>query len=82
MLEGAGGREVLDGARGDDRLSGGVGNDSLEGAKGKDKLAGGAGNDAVNARDGKRDRVDCGKGRDRARVDRVDNVRQCERVRR
>jgi RHS repeat-associated protein len=41
---------------------------------------GAGGDDAVQARDGARDRVACGPGRDRARVDRLDRVKGCERV--
>jgi hypothetical protein len=43
-------------------------------------LKGGPGNDVLLAADGKRDLVDCGKGRDRATVDRIDRVRGCESV--
>ena len=40
----------------------------------------GAGPDLLRARDGEPDRVDCGPGRDRARVDDRDRVRRCEAV--
>ena len=32
----------------------------------------------ISARDGRRDRVDCGSGRDSARIDKKDRVRACE----
>jgi len=37
--------------------------------------------DSVFARDGRRDHVACGGGRDTARIDAKDRVRACERVR-
>lgn len=37
-------------------------------------------NDTLQARNGLRDFVDCGAGRDTAYVDRIDVVRHCERV--
>jgi hypothetical protein len=46
-------------------------------------MEGDEGNDTLNARDGARDRVDCGPGRrDVAVVDRRDRVKGCETVRR
>lgn len=77
-----GGRDAdrLLGGRGPDRLVGGRGADRLLGGRGRDRLAGGAGADALLSRDGTRDIVRCGKGRDRAVSDRVDSVRGCERV--
>ncbi|CAN5497150.1 hypothetical protein BH20ACT15_BH20ACT15_06190 [soil metagenome] len=41
-----------------------------------------SGRDFVKSRDGKRDVVRCGKGKDRAVVDRRDKVKGCESVRR
>lgn len=88
-LNGRGGRDCLVGGAGDDRLSGGPGADRLEGGSGRDvltgdagrdRMLGGTGNDKLHARDGERDVVDCGRGRDAAVVDRIDRVRSCERV--
>jgi CSLREA domain-containing protein len=81
-LRGLGGNDHLNGRGGDDCLDGGAGNDVLTGGPGKDRLLGGGGNDVVNARDHQKDSVDCGRGRDRAIVDRIDRVRRCERVKR
>jgi RTX calcium-binding nonapeptide repeat (4 copies) len=74
-----------------DELRGGPGSDRLKTGCGDDLLAGGAGNDSINARDPSkkklggslgrrlRDYVNCGGGRDVARVDRKDLVSQsCE----
>jgi Ca2+-binding RTX toxin-like protein len=61
-----------------DDLRGGAGRDRLSGGGGTDRLAGGSGRDFLLARDGRRDRVDCGAGRDRARTDAKDRVLACE----
>ena len=76
------GNDSLYGGSGSDRLSGNAGNDRLDGGAGKDSLVGGAGRDRINAKDGKRDRVDCGAGRDTATVDKKDRLRHCERTKR
>ena len=61
-------------------LSGSDGNDTLTGGAGGDSLAGNRGDDTLNARDGFADRVDCGRGVDRAVVDQFDDVAGCESV--
>jgi Ca2+-binding RTX toxin-like protein len=81
-VDGAGGKDRVRGDDGDDRVRGGVGDDRVVGDAGTDRIFGGAGNDVVDARDGEPDRVDCGPGRDLARLDRRDRlVRGCERLR-
>jgi Ca2+-binding RTX toxin-like protein len=82
LLYGLRGNDVLLGGKGNDVLSGGPGNDVLDGGTGLDRLYGGPGNDTLRARDGQRDVVDCGPGRDAATVDRLDRVSGCEIVRR
>ena len=80
-VDGGAGNDVTDGGTGNDIVRGGTGNDHLIGGKGGDRLFGGSGNDTVDARDGQRDRVDCGSGKsDRVYVDRGDRVSHCERV--
>jgi hypothetical protein len=54
--------------------------DRLRGTRRADVICGGAGNDVLLARDGVRDRIDGGPGRDRAVVDRIDRVTSVERV--
>ena len=81
-LLGGAGNDRLRGDGGNDTLSGGSGNDTLAGAGGRNSYSAGAGKDTVNARNRKRERVNCGSGRDKATVDRSDKVRGCERVRR
>ena len=81
-LFGGDGVDKLSGGAGDDYLSGGNGNDKLTGGAGRNRLFGRAGNDTLNARNGVRETVDCGSGRDVATVDRNDRTRGCERVRR
>jgi Ca2+-binding RTX toxin-like protein len=76
------GNDRLIGNAGNDLLMGGPGRDRLSGGAGRNRLLGGSGNDRLRAVNGRRDRVNCGRGRDRARVDSFDRVRGCERVRR
>jgi Ca2+-binding RTX toxin-like protein len=80
---GAAARPVLNGTNRADRITGGArgetirgrgGDDRLRGGAGKDLLLGGRGNDVLRARDGERDRVSCGPGRDRAVLDRLDAI--------
>lgn len=88
-LSGRGGADVLRGLAGGDRLAGGPGADSLLGGPGGDTLDGGPGADALDggpgadvmlARDGVRETVVCGRGRDRATLDRRDVAVGCEVV--
>jgi hypothetical protein len=43
---------------------------------------GGAGNDTIQAKDGARDTIDCGPGKDSVAADKTDVVKRCESVRR
>lgn len=79
-LYGDAGNDRLEGGSGRDTLSGGPGDDLLIPGAGADRVAAGTGNDTVSARDGARDVIDCGPGRDTATVDRVDRVTGCETV--
>ena len=88
LIRGRRGHDCLIGGSGDDRLEGQLGADRLTGGRGRDVLVGGPGvnaydagpgNDYVNARNARREMVRCGRGRDRARVDRRDRVVSCER---
>jgi Ca2+-binding RTX toxin-like protein len=81
LVGGSGGDRLLGGS-GYDRLTGGRGADTLVGGSGVNRYDAGAGNDVVNARNGRAELVSCGSGRDRARIDRRDRVRNCERVKR
>lgn len=79
-LTGSSGKDKLSGGTGNDVLTGGAGNDSLAGGQGTNRLTAGAGNDRVNSANGKRETVNCGRGRDSVRADRSDRLRGCERV--
>lgn len=70
-LEGGSGADRLLGGGGNDRLLGGSLGDVLLGGAGNDILRGGSGNDVLLARDGRRDVVDGGPGRNTGRVDRA-----------
>jgi Ca2+-binding RTX toxin-like protein len=89
VLLGQGGRDrllatpdgsVLHGGNGHDRLVGGPGPDNLTGGRGADVIGGAKGRDLVRAIDGSRDRVSCGPGIDRAKVDGIDRVKGCEHL--
>jgi Ca2+-binding RTX toxin-like protein len=75
---GNGGNDTILGGAGSDRIDGGAGNDIITGGSGADRLLGGNGSDTIRADDGERDIVDCGAGQDRAIVDSVDKVTNCE----
>jgi Ca2+-binding RTX toxin-like protein len=71
---------TLHGGNGHDRLIGGPGRDNLTGGRGSDLIRGGKGRDLIRAIDGRSDRVSCGGGVDRAKVDGIDRVKGCERL--
>jgi Ca2+-binding RTX toxin-like protein len=87
VISGGGGNDKIIGGAGDDVISGGPGNDTLLGGAGSDLLTGGPGHDTISggagadtlaARDGQRDTIDGGPGRDRGSWDRRDRVRAVE----
>ena len=83
LIMGLQGADRLFGFRGNDFLQGGYGADLLVGGPGQDVLSGAWGNDTIRARDGARDSISCGRGRDTVDADARDSVtRDCERVRR
>ena len=79
-FEGTPGNDVLRGSPYLDFLRGLAGNDLIVGGGGRDHISAGAGTDRVAAREGYRDVIDCGPGRDVAQVDRLDVVHGCEKV--
>ena len=81
-IAGGGGGDVILGELGNDRLVGRGGKDRIVAGPGRNNLFGTGGRDDLDAVNGKRDRVNCGRGRDTARADRRDRVRRCERVQR
>jgi Ca2+-binding RTX toxin-like protein len=73
--------DVISGGSGADHVIGGFGADRLTGGPGSDRFSGGDANDTIGARDGTRDKVRCGRGRDRVIADRGDRVAgDCEVV--
>ncbi len=64
-----GGADLVKTGPGDDRVSAGAG---------RDRVSTGPGNDRVDVAGGKTDRVNCGRGRDRAHHDRADLLSRCE----
>jgi hypothetical protein len=77
QLIGRGGKDDLRGRGGDDCIDGGRGKDVIRGGGGRDEIDGGAGKDVIRSRDGKRDVVDCGPGRDTVKADEKDKLRRC-----
>ncbi len=73
-LFGGSGRDNLYGGNDRDVLRGGPDADRLVGGRGDDLLRGGTGDDTIRARDGRRDRISCGPGRDRATLDARDLI--------
>ena len=80
VLNGGSAADTIYGHDGNDRLDGNGGNDTVYGGHGRDTLVGGAGNDAIFARDGERDAIACGPGRDAATVDALDTAADCEQL--
>jgi hypothetical protein len=81
-LDGGPGRDRLFGGAGGDTLVGGAGGDRLRGDGGRDRLFGRGGADLLVARDGQRDTLDGGPGRDEGRLDgRLDRALSIERRR-
>ncbi|HEU0024681.1 MAG TPA: hypothetical protein VFQ12_08625 [Thermoleophilaceae bacterium] len=79
-VSGGSGDDRVFGRSGDDGVSGNAGDDRVFGGSGRDRLFGRAGDDRIHSRDGVRDLVYCGPGRDTAIADREDLLRGCERV--
>ena len=79
-LYGGAGDDVVDGNSGNDEIKGDGGDDRLVGGRGFNRYSGGDGNDLIYARNGRAEIVECGPGRDWAKVDRRDKLRRCETV--
>ena len=72
------GADRLRGTRKSDVIAAGQGNDRIGPGGGTDLVCAGPGNDIIFSRDGRRDALHCGPGRDSAIVDTVDRTRHCE----
>ena len=75
-----GGRVLVDGRGGNDRIRTGPFDDQLTGGFGADSIDSGAGADTIRVKDKMRDRVQCGMGRDTVYADPVDLLLGCEDV--
>lgn len=80
VICGLGGNDTIKGLGGNDKLLGGGGNDTLTGSAGKDAHLGQGGDDLLLAKDGARDTVNGGPGRDAAKADRIDRKISIERL--
>lgn len=82
VLIGAGGNDTLSGGRGYDKLVGGPGNDTMTGDTSMDFFFGADGSDSIKAKDGQKDFVSCGAGKDAVEADKIDIVApDCEGAR-
>jgi hypothetical protein len=81
-IHGNGGNDRISGGAGADKLYGDAGKDTINAGAGRDSVFGGTGNDTIQARDGERDVIDCGSGRDTVVADKTDVVKGCETVKR
>ena len=79
-IHGSAGNDTIMGGGGDDYLYGDDGNDVIDGGPGADHIYGGKGSDTIFAADGQRDWIDCGPGVDKATVDAIDVVKNCESI--
>ena len=84
-ISGGAGNDRLLGFGGADRLDGGRGADIIDAQEfpdhppGEDTVRGGRGNDTVYAKDGAKDKIDCGSGRDWVSFDEgLDSLTNCE----
>jgi len=68
-IRGMGGDDEITGGKGKDTIFGGEGNDTIDATEGRDVVHGGPGKDKIVSRDGTGDRIDGGRGNDRARTD-------------
>jgi len=76
-------RDRITGGTGDDTIYGSAGSDRVKPGPGQDDLTLYRGNERVNLRDRSIDTVECGRGRDRVKLDRQDFAwDRCERTRR
>jgi hypothetical protein len=81
LIDAGSGNDLVYAGAGNDFVAAGGGNDVLVGGPGRDELWGESGADGFNARDGARDHLRGGFGRDRAQVDaRLDVVLGVERI--
>jgi metallophosphoesterase (TIGR03767 family) len=88
LIKGKAGNDCIRGMNGRDRLFGGIDNDLIRAGAGRDKIVPGPGRDKavgggkadrIRSRDGRRDVVHCGRGRDVVVADRKDRLRGCEK---
>jgi RTX calcium-binding nonapeptide repeat (4 copies)/WD40-like Beta Propeller Repeat len=81
VIRAQGGADTIYGGAGNDGIDAGPGSDVIIGGIGRDVVRAGTGNDVIRARDGERDTISCGPGRDTVYADQFDRVaKDCERV--
>jgi RTX calcium-binding nonapeptide repeat (4 copies)/WD40-like Beta Propeller Repeat len=81
IINGNGGNDTINGNGGYDTINGGSGNDVINvSGPGRSKVNGGSGSDTIYAANNEKDTIDCGSGHDRAVIDSLDVVHNCEVV--
>ena len=81
MIYGYGGNDTINGNGGYDTIYGGDGRDVINvSGPGRSKVYGGNGSDTIYAANNEKDTIDCGSGQDRAVIDPLDVVHNCEVV--
>jgi Ca2+-binding RTX toxin-like protein len=80
-MKGGKNNDLMAGGADDDHVNGGIGNDLIRLQNGNDRAYGGAGRDFIKAQGKGKDRVNCGRGKDKTVVDKRDRVlKNCEKV--
>ena len=80
LIQGNKGKDKIQGGQSDEQIKAGKGKDNVNPGPGRDNVDLGPGRDTINSRDGDRDVVNGGKGKDVATVDRKDKVKNVEKV--
>jgi hypothetical protein len=78
LIQGNKGKDKIKGGAAAERVNAGKGKDKIDPGGGEDVVLAGPGDDTIRSRDGERDRVDCGPGRDSLEPDNKDSAKNCE----
>ena len=82
VIQGGNKADAIQGGQSDEQINAGKGKDDVNPGAGEDDVNLDAGNDKANTKDGEVDKVNGGKGRDEATVDKKDKVKNVEVVKR
>ena len=82
LIQGNKGNDKIQGGQSAEQIDTGKGKDEVNPGPGEDEVNTGAANDKIDTKDGEKDTVNGGKGRDEATVDKKDKVKNVEVVKR